>query len=377
MNLAYLLDPVFQIEGVNGKPLVDGYIEVYHAGTDAKYVTYQSFDGVKNPFKVPLSADGRATLIAESTQHYDIYVYDSFSNLICSRKNVSCVGFVSVVNRDNVQVVTYGVTKWSDIDFTKSLMLRYIYRDTVVSSATYTCTDTALKFYVDIENEVYVVQLLHDSDAWSATKVDASSVYEATWGSSLASLNSIAADVLVYTKQDDAVYMNSYRSNTEWRFTQIDGDVINEATATANGWTENAISIADQGNVVLYPSGVEKYTFDQLATLTDQGRLYVKLNSSDSNIRQATYVDRSNKQITLTTPWYRIYTSDDAQRNEYLLSTMLIRMNTVTGKPFVGSYGDSYMLLSSDVLGDSGIKVKQNRSKVTVSLNYTTIEVDE
>lgn len=276
MNLAYLLDPVFQIEGINGKPLVEGYIEVYLAGTVERYITYQSFDGVKNPFKVPLSADGRATVLADQTHHYDIYVYDSFSNLVCSRKNVSCVGFVSVVNKDNVQVVTYDVTKWTDIDFTEQLMLRYIYHDTVVSSAAYTCTDTALKFYVDIENEVYVVQLLHDTNEWSATKVDASSVYVATWGAPLASLNSISPDVLVYTKYDDDVYMCSYRSNTEWRFTCIDGDMINEAVVIEQGWTNNAISIGGNSTLVILRYGdAVTQTNEELTQLFKQGRLYV------------------------------------------------------------------------------------------------------
>ena len=244
MNLAYLLDPVFQIEGVNGKPVVNGYVEVYLAGTDVRYVTYQSFDGVKNPFKVPLSTDGRATILADQTQHYDVYVYDALSNLVCSRKNVSCVGYVNVVSKDNVQVVTYGVTKWSDIDFTKSLLLRYTSHDTVVTTATYTADDTSLKFYAYIDGEVYVVQLLHDTDEWSSTVLDTSETYIAVYGATtLAELNALSTDVLVYMKQDDSVYMNSYRSPTEWRFTQVDGDMVHEASLTSAGWTEESYSL--------------------------------------------------------------------------------------------------------------------------------------
>lgn len=298
MNLAYLLDPVFQIDGNNGKPLVNGRIEVYLAGTDEKYVTYQSFDGVKNPFKVPLSADGRATVLADQTQHYDIYVYDSFSNLVCSRKNVSCVGFVNVVTKDNVQVVTYDVTQWSDIDFTKNLLLRYISHDTVVSTATYTADDTSLKFYAYIDGEVYVVQLLHDTNEWSATVLDTSETYIATYdATTLEELNQLSTDVLVYMKQDDAVYMNSYRSTTEWRFTQIDGDMLNEAVLKASGWTETSQSLAGMLNVRIDYGVTPTQTFDQLVSLAERGYLYCvyqttmfTVNSATSNVISFTKV---------------------------------------------------------------------------------------
>ena len=67
LNLAYLFDPFFQIENNNGKPVVGGHIEVFAAGTDVKYITYQSWDGTQNPFKIPLGSDGRATVLAMTT----------------------------------------------------------------------------------------------------------------------------------------------------------------------------------------------------------------------------------------------------------------------------------------------------------------------
>ena len=91
-NLAYLLDPVFQIENNNGKPVTGGYIIVKLAGTSTTYTTYSSFDGTKNPTSIPLGSDGRATVIADNTQNYDVYVYDSYNNLIVSRLNVVCIG---------------------------------------------------------------------------------------------------------------------------------------------------------------------------------------------------------------------------------------------------------------------------------------------
>ena len=106
-KLAYLLDPLFQIENVNGKPLVGGYIEVYYAGTNEKYITYQNFDFTQNPFKIPLGSDGRAVVLAQTEQAYDVYVRDSFGNLVFSRLNIAPGGAGGVA---------FGMTKVSHDD---------------------------------------------------------------------------------------------------------------------------------------------------------------------------------------------------------------------------------------------------------------------
>ena len=89
IKLGYILDPFFQIENTNGKPVVGGHIEVFEAGTDTKYITYQNFDFTQNPFKIPLGSDGRAVVLGDSNLAYDVYIYDSFNNLIVSRLNVA------------------------------------------------------------------------------------------------------------------------------------------------------------------------------------------------------------------------------------------------------------------------------------------------
>ena len=89
VKLGYILDPLFQIENTNGKPVVGGHIEVYEAGTNVKYITYQNFDFTQNPFKIPLGLDGRAVVLGDCDLSYDVYIYDSFNNLIVSRLNVA------------------------------------------------------------------------------------------------------------------------------------------------------------------------------------------------------------------------------------------------------------------------------------------------
>ena len=89
-ELGYILDPAFQIEGLNGKPVVGGWICIYEAGTDNKYISYENFDGAQNPFKVPLKSDGRAVILGDPSLSYDIYCYDSYGNQLFSRLNVQC-----------------------------------------------------------------------------------------------------------------------------------------------------------------------------------------------------------------------------------------------------------------------------------------------
>lgn len=165
----------------------------------------------------------------------------------------------------NLQTVEYGTTKWAEIDFDKNLMLSYTVGDTTACSAVYTATDLALKFYVDIESEVYVVQLLKDGDTWTATKVDSSSVYVAPWGLSLQLLNAVPTDTFVYTKDGSSVYLNSYRSDTEWRFTQVYGDLIREAVVTDQGWTVNTRSIGGSGNILVVQYGDATHALSELS----------------------------------------------------------------------------------------------------------------
>ena len=86
---SYLLDPAFQIVNTAGKPLTEGYIEVYLAGTRDKYYCASDFDGTLHPFQIPLDSLGSNVVLANPDQAYDIYIYNRFGSLIMSRYNVS------------------------------------------------------------------------------------------------------------------------------------------------------------------------------------------------------------------------------------------------------------------------------------------------
>ena len=64
LSLAYLPFASQSQEDSNGKPLVNGHIEVYLAGSTTKYITYNDFDGTHNEANIPLNSLGRATVLA-------------------------------------------------------------------------------------------------------------------------------------------------------------------------------------------------------------------------------------------------------------------------------------------------------------------------
>ena len=89
IKLGYLLDPCFELSNTAGKPLTNGWIEVYIHGTRNKYYCYSDFGGTLHPFKIPLDSLGSNIVLADPERAYDVYVYNMFGSLVMSRYNVS------------------------------------------------------------------------------------------------------------------------------------------------------------------------------------------------------------------------------------------------------------------------------------------------
>ena len=92
LSLEYLLSPEFEMINSAGKPLTDGWLEVYIHGTRDKYYCCSDFDGTLHPFKIPLDSIGSNIVLADPSKVYDVYVYNKFGSLIMSRYNVKCQG---------------------------------------------------------------------------------------------------------------------------------------------------------------------------------------------------------------------------------------------------------------------------------------------
>ena len=86
---AYLLAPTFQFVNTSGKPLTEGWIEVYIAGTRDKYYCASDFNGTLHPFQIPLDSLGANIVLADPDKAYDVYVYNKYGSLIMSRYHVS------------------------------------------------------------------------------------------------------------------------------------------------------------------------------------------------------------------------------------------------------------------------------------------------
>ena len=114
LSLSYLLDPCFQFQNTAGKPLTEGYIEVYIAGTRDKYYCASDFDGTLHPFQIPLDSLGANIVLADPEQAYDVYVYNKFGSLQMSRYNVSpgnaggaVAANINITSSDNTINVTH------------------------------------------------------------------------------------------------------------------------------------------------------------------------------------------------------------------------------------------------------------------------------
>ena len=88
-SYVYLINPTFQFMNVSGKPLVDGYINLYISGTRSKYYAFSDFEGTLHPFNIPLNALGSAVILVSPAHSYDIYVYNSVGTLQMSRYNIT------------------------------------------------------------------------------------------------------------------------------------------------------------------------------------------------------------------------------------------------------------------------------------------------
>ena len=120
-SYVYLINPAFQFINVSGKPLVDGYINLYISGTRSKYYAFSDFDGTLHPFNIPLNALGSAVILVSPAHSYDIYVYNSVGTLQMSRYNITPATGEGTVITD----VTTLTSKDGTVDITASSSTDY------------------------------------------------------------------------------------------------------------------------------------------------------------------------------------------------------------------------------------------------------------
>ena len=92
LQLDYLFSPIFQLQNTAGRPLTDGYIELYIHGTRTKYYAYSDWNGTLHPFQIPLDSIGSNIVLASPNMTYDAYIYNRYGNMVMSRYNIATVG---------------------------------------------------------------------------------------------------------------------------------------------------------------------------------------------------------------------------------------------------------------------------------------------
>ena len=88
IKLGYLFDPIFQVQNTAGKPMTDGWIEVYYHGTRTKYFCFSDFNRTTHPFRIPLDSLGSNIILADVAFSYDVYIYNKFGSLSMSRYDI-------------------------------------------------------------------------------------------------------------------------------------------------------------------------------------------------------------------------------------------------------------------------------------------------
>ena len=121
ISYVYLINPTFQFMNVSGKPLADGYVNVYISGTRSKYYAFSDFDGTLHPFNIPLNALGSAVILVSPAHSYDIYVFNSVGTLQMSRYNITPATGEGTVITD----VTTLTSKDGTVDITANSSTNY------------------------------------------------------------------------------------------------------------------------------------------------------------------------------------------------------------------------------------------------------------
>lgn len=330
-ELGYILDPAFQIEGLNGKPVVGGWICIYEAGTDNKYISYENFDGAQNPFKIPLKADGRAVILGDPSRTYDVYAYDSYGNQLFSRLNVQCnvPGNISINGAD---------TRINNTDGTLDISLR-----TLGNNVRQYTVNTKNKV-LDVQDPLYFVEnsntatIIGFSGSQSGADVNALvHANSATWNDVSAKLNTTAFSTVSGSFLTAHQSLESYATK-EYVESATSGKQDKLSAGDGISIVDNSISVTAQGGGRTY-SGVEPIWVDNDANL-------VSLAYDKSQFKVVTGADIAHPELSVLQ--IDIHTSGgniDQEAFEKMANLVYGRLTETIPIGLVNSY---------ELLGDGG-----------------------
>lgn len=164
-SYVYLINPAFQFMNVSGKPLTDGYINLYISGTRSKYYAFSDFEGTLHPFNIPLNSLGSAVVLVSPAHSYDVYVYNSLGTLQMSRFNIIpstgegtiITDVTTLTSDDNTVDIKANSSTEYDLSIANQISSLKNYTDQAKSDAistSNTYTDTAISKKKDKQNEL-------------------------------------------------------------------------------------------------------------------------------------------------------------------------------------------------------------------------------
>ena len=154
-SYVYLINPAFQFMNVSGKPLTDGYINLYISGTRSKYYAFSDFEGTLHPFNIPLNSLGSAVVLVSPAHSYDVYVYNSLGTLQMSRYNITpatgegtvITDVTTLTSDDNTVDISVNSSTEYDLSIANQISSLKSYADQAESDAVLTSksyTDTSI-----------------------------------------------------------------------------------------------------------------------------------------------------------------------------------------------------------------------------------------
>lgn len=81
-----------QFQAKDGRNNTGGWLKVFLAATDDPAITYSDYNYTRNPEKIILDDDGRATVICDKSKAYRLEVYDISGMLLWTEEPVYCSG---------------------------------------------------------------------------------------------------------------------------------------------------------------------------------------------------------------------------------------------------------------------------------------------
>lgn len=301
LTLSYLLDPTFELVNTSGKPLSNGYIEVYIHGTREKYYCYSDFDGTIHPFKIPLDSLGSNIILAESDKVYDVYVYNAFGKLVMSRYNVSPA--TSGVSPSPTPTIPTSVTS---NDGSVVVIKDESNYDISILDTVNTINQNIANVEKEIEHQVTIIP---NSSVYSDCILNSVLDYDGE----IYQLSKLDADVAEYTLvEGDLIHVWSVTSDDLWNYTtyplsdvtkqyvderdtylqnQIDSKKNTQTPVTAIGSSNKTITRIEQDN-----NGVISVVFNDIELPSQVPN--VDIISSTLNI--TTEIDESTNTKTFT-----------------------------------------------------------------------------